>query len=101
MNNRIKELREREHLSQSQLGDKLHVTQQSISKWEGNDMEVPMGVAIDLAECFKVSLDYLMCQTPDPIVISEEMEELIQKLYTLNQRDRKLIFKLIENMMEE
>lgn len=48
MNNRIKELREREGLSQTQLAEKINASQQSISQWENHLKEVPMDIAVAL-----------------------------------------------------
>ena len=63
MNNRIKELREREGLSQTQLAEKINASQQSISQWENHLKEVPMDIAVALSDYFHVTIDYLMCRT--------------------------------------
>ena len=53
-------LRRREGLSQEQLADRLGVTRQSVSKWEGGAAMPELSKLVALSELFRVSVDYLV-----------------------------------------
>lgn len=53
-------LRRMEALSQEQLADRLGVTRQSVSKWEGGSAMPELSKLIALSEFFGVSIDYLV-----------------------------------------
>jgi len=57
---KLLELRRREGLSQEQLADRLGVTRQSVSKWEGGAALPELGKLVVLSELFSVSVDYLV-----------------------------------------
>ncbi len=57
---KLLELRRREGLSQEQLADRLGVTRQSVSKWEGGTALPELAKLITLSELFSVSVDYLV-----------------------------------------
>jgi len=57
---KLLELRRREGLSQEQLADRLGVTRQSVSKWEGGAALPELGKLVALSELFSVSVDYLV-----------------------------------------
>lgn len=60
MKNRIKELREQNNLSQTDLGKILGVTRQGISLYENNERKnIPADYLNKLADTFNVSVDYL------------------------------------------
>ena len=96
MNNRIKELREREGLSQTQLAEKINASQQSISQWENH-----MDIAVALSDYFHVTIDYLMCRTNQYCYDDKQFSELNQEIAQLSIRDQRLIKTLIKSMLEE
>lgn len=53
----IKEIRERESLTQEQLAIKLNVSRQAISNWENNKNLPDIGMLILISDVFHVSLD--------------------------------------------
>lgn len=57
---KLLELRRREGLSQEQLADRLGVTRQSVSKWEGGAAVPELSKLIALSDLFSVSVDYLV-----------------------------------------
>ena len=64
---RLKELRKKKGLSQQALADILHVTQQSIYKYE-NGLAIPeLDILIRMAEIFETSIDYLVGNTDIPL----------------------------------
>lgn len=57
---RIKELRTEKHISQSQLGEMLGVSQDTVSLWEKSKSLPSVDIIIKLSEIFSVSCDYLL-----------------------------------------
>lgn len=57
---RIKQLRINKGLTQEQLAEKMHVTGTYIVKIENSQRTGSIELAVELAECFGVSLDHLL-----------------------------------------
>lgn len=57
---KLKELRKANKLSQSELGEALSVSQQTIAGWENNRSEPDIKMIIKIANYFKISTDYLL-----------------------------------------
>ena len=64
---RIRELREDHYLLQRQVADRLHCSQQVYSNYELGQRDVPTEVLIRLADLYRVSIDYLLGQTDNPV----------------------------------
>lgn len=58
--NRLKELRTKHHLKQSELADVLNVTQSTLSGWETGRYDIGNSDLHKIADYFDVSLDYLL-----------------------------------------
>lgn len=56
---RFKRLRIRANLTQQEVADRLHITRQSISKWEQNISLPPLSVILELVEILSCTLDEL------------------------------------------
>ena len=56
----IKKLRAQQGLSQAKLGELLNVSQQAVAKWEKAVAEPDLTTLVELANLFKVSVDYLI-----------------------------------------
>ena len=59
-NERLKELREANRLSQVQLAKELNISKQSISNWENNNILPSIDVLIKVIQYFRVSSDYIL-----------------------------------------
>lgn len=57
---RIRELREDNDLTQKQLANYLHCSQQVYSNYELGQRDVPTGILIALAEFYNTTTDYLL-----------------------------------------
>lgn len=57
---RIKELKTEKHISQSQLGEMLGVSQDTVSLWEKSKSLPSVDIIIKLSEIFSVSCDYIL-----------------------------------------
>jgi len=56
---RIKDLREDAELSQKKISEILHMHKTTYTRYETGEREVPLNIAILIAEYYNVSLDYL------------------------------------------
>lgn len=65
---RLKELREKRHISQLKLGMDLSLNQNSISRYETGEREADYATLILIADYFNVSIDYLLERTDNPEV---------------------------------
>lgn len=81
---RIKELREKHQLSQQALADILHVTQQSIHKYERGLAEPDLDIIIAAANYFDTSVDYLIGYSDVPI--KYELYNIEQSLTSAESR---------------
>ena len=56
---KLKKLRSDKNLTQKDLADQLHVTFQTISKWENDENEPDISTLKELAKLYECSIDYL------------------------------------------
>ena len=66
MNLRIRDMREDKDLSQGKIAQYLLCDQSLYSKYERGERELPLRLAIRLAEYYNVSVDYLAGLTDEP-----------------------------------
>lgn len=101
---RLKELRETKGFTQQELAEKLHVTQQSIYKYE-HDLSWPDSeILIQMAEIFDTTVDYLIGASnvsiryeirPANSITSSE-QRLLAYYRKLSPRAKELIQELIQ-----
>lgn len=71
MGARIASYRKQEKLTQEELGEKLGVSPQAVSKWE-NDASAPdISLLLPLADALKVSVENLLGRASAPVVLAE------------------------------
>ena len=73
----IKELREKHHLTQAELAEKIGVTAQAISKWENESGMPDLSQIVPLAHVFGVSTDTIL-GTGD-IKRNEDISEIMRR----------------------
>ena len=56
----IRALREQNHLTQTQLAQKLHMAQNTYSQYETGRRQIPIALLIQLSEFYETSVDYLL-----------------------------------------
>ena len=59
-NEKLMELRKKEGLSQEDLGEKLNVTRQTISKWELGQTTPEIENLLEISKTFNISVDELL-----------------------------------------
>lgn len=60
MKNRVKELREKENLTQKKLGEKVHVSRQAINAIETGKYDPSLWLAYDIAQLFHMTIVFLI-----------------------------------------
>ncbi|MDY4510620.1 helix-turn-helix transcriptional regulator [Streptococcus hyovaginalis] len=71
----LKSLRTAKKMSQDDLAEKLYISRQAISKWETDEATPDLDKLVQLADIFKVSLDFLVLgkEPEKEIVIESQM----------------------------
>jgi transcriptional regulator with XRE-family HTH domain len=65
---RIRDLREDKDLTQATMGDILSCGQRVYSNYERGDIDIPTATLCKIADFHKVSVDYLLERTDNPIM---------------------------------
>lgn len=83
---RIRYLRERSDLTQSELAKRLNITRSSVNAWEMGISVPATSTIVQLSEIFHVTTDYLLLDndTPDMVNITK-----------LNQEEKQILFSLL------
>lgn len=80
-NEKLIKLRKASGLSQEELGNKLNVARQTVSKWELGETTPEMDKLEELSNLFEVSIDELVKDSSIPNIITKEMNQ--EKIYSL------------------
>lgn len=86
--NRVSELRKKAGLSQSELGEMIGVSQQTISKYEHADVNVPSDILARMAKFFKVSIEYILKEDEQEELQEYNTKEFMSIYRGLNQFNR-------------
>ena len=85
-------MRKASGLSQEELGDKLDVARQTVSKWELGETTPEMDKLVELSNLFHVSMDEMAKETETPEVIARELDhQKINSVYTDVGKAKKVI----------
>lgn len=101
LGSRLKELRENKNIKQYQIADVLHISQQAYSRYENGQVELPLGMLIQLADYFDVSIDYLLGHSmtqkdydviKDHMILDHTVLDILQDLNSLSTDRQKSLF---------
>ena len=100
----LKKLRKEHNLSQQKLADILHVSQQSIYKYENNITSPDIEKLILMADFFNTSIDYLVEHTDishkiepvEEVMLNEEEVSLIRNYRKLSTKQKQLLSEIAE-----
>lgn len=95
MKTRIGELRREHGLTLKQLGQKIHVKDNALSQYETGKRNPQLGLLVEIAKFFKVSLEYLICESDKRDYSIASDQEAINLLKLLD--NRKVIFDNLSN----
>ncbi len=87
---KIMELRKKNGWSQEELAEQVHVSRQSVSKWESGASIPDLSKILLLSEAFGVSTDYLL---RDDIEEKHKKRKLLWKRRWRKQQEAKLFIK--------
>ena len=62
----LKELRKAKGLTQEQLAEKLNVSSRTVSRWETGSNMPDIGMLVEIADFYDVSIDFLLDRTNNP-----------------------------------
>ena len=91
-NEKLIKLRKASGLSQEELGDKLNVARQTISKWELGETTPEMDKLEELSNLFEISIDELVKDNSIPNSIIKEIDKRkVESLYKDSQNVKSVI----------
>ena len=105
----LKKLRENAKISQKQLADIIHVSQQSINKYENHDVEPNIETLCEIADYFDVSTDYLIGRTDvmrmnvsvKEYALNDSKQNLVGLFRCLSLSDKKMLLLLTERLTKK
>ena len=107
MDNRVRELRNEKGFSQEELAGRINVSQQTISRIEKGETEIPVDILVHLSKMFHVSADYIL-KLSDTRMTAEsriEVERSIERnrefclaFERLNRTNQKLVGTLMKQL---
>lgn len=107
MDNRVRELRNEKGFSQEELAGRINVSQQTISRIEKGETQIPVDILVHLSKFFHVSADYIL-KLSDTRMTAEsriEVERSIERnrefclaFERLNRTNQKLVGTLMKQL---
>ena len=94
--NRVKELREQNGLTQSELGKVLNVKKSTISKYENGSLDLNSTTIAILCDYFNVSANYLLNINEEDLTRAKTPEDLIIEQSHLNKNTEPMIKEIIK-----
>lgn len=89
---KLKELRSKKNISQQELAEELHVTQQQIARYENNQRKFKQDILFKLSNYFGVSIDYFF-----PTIEESKLDEIIiAKIKLLNDTQKQKVIDMID-----
>lgn len=109
MYTKIKDLREDHDLKQIEISKQIHMNVTTYQRYERGEREIPLNIAILLADYYKVSLDYIAGRTKNKAgigvknseAITREERKLIEGYRTISDRGKARIQERIEAIIED
>ena len=101
---KLKKLRQGRGLSQGQLGNKLGVNVQLISKYERGVVCPPTNMVVKIASEFNVSLDYLLRDEANVAINKIKSRELlkhIEEIEQLPEEDQQVLTSLLDAFIKK
>lgn len=86
MYKRVRDLREDNDLRQIDIARELNISQPQYQRYESGERQIPIDIAIDLANIYGVSLDYLLGLTDNKKASLPSLNERTKKALTYFNR---------------
>lgn len=95
LNENIRTIRKNKGYSQEELAVRLHVTRQTISKWEKGTSVPDAAMLSDMAEIFDISVSELLGEAPverhDQDAVIEQLSRINEQMAVRNRRSSRII----------
>ena len=106
--NRLKELRKEQGLTQKEFAKLLNTTQENISKYELEYLDLNTDMIIQICKTFNVSADYLLGRSddfgnvdvPSDVELSSEEQYALDMFRDLSNSNRKIILRNLFVMLD-
>ncbi|MBQ9384959.1 MAG: helix-turn-helix transcriptional regulator [Ruminiclostridium sp.] len=103
---RIRDLREDADLTQKQAAERLYMHLTQYRRYESGESEIPMNIAVNIADMYNVSLDYIagICENKRGLTestLDAEETKLIKGFRQLSASDRGRILERLEMLTEK
>ena len=98
MSSRLRSLRSSIHQTQFEVAASLHVSRETYAKYETGERAIPLELVPRLAEHYRVSSDYLLGLTDQPVhspALSSSEAELLQLYRRSSERTRLSVLTLL------
>lgn len=82
---KIKKLRTEKGLTQKDLADQLHVTFQTVSKWESGTNEPDIATLKELSKFFGCSFDFLLNDDEETLIEKEKPEVVVKEVPVIKE----------------
>ena len=92
-NEKLIELRKKQGLSQEELGYKLNVTRQTVSKWELGQTTPEMDKLVEMSKIFNISVDELINESEVTTNVNPIIED--QPIQNQKPRDKKVLIIIV------
>lgn len=89
---RLRDLRMKEGMTQDELSEKLGITKNAYQKIERGTNGAKIDTLIELAEIFKVSLDYIVC--------GKQLQMVESMISVLNESQQAFILATVSSMIK-
>jgi len=96
MKNYIAEIRKSLNLTQEQFGDRLNVTQSTISSWEKGRTDIDLISLVNMSREFNISIDRIL--TAKEHRLSDDEMDILKLYRSLNVSQRKSIHEIIKSI---
>jgi transcriptional regulator with XRE-family HTH domain len=100
MNERLKEIRVEQQLTQKQMSEKIGVTEATVSRMESGKSTITEQTIKTLCREFNVNKDWLLSGEGEMYAVSKEDERLAKILAELHTTDNEKLKNLVEKMLE-
>lgn len=89
LNDRIRECRQKAHLSQEKVAELVGVSRQAVTKWETGQSSPSTENLFRLAEIFGITVDFLVSTDTESISLAEQIHQLYRSEEKRKEEDRR------------
>jgi transcriptional regulator with XRE-family HTH domain len=96
--NKINQLRKLSGMTQEQLAEKLHVSRQTLSKWESGATSPDLNSVVTISKLYHVSLDELLLEETAHTAHTNDEQITLSDLVNINLHQRRIMLLLASGL---